>query len=50
LVVWECGIKHAADRMEEIPDFILSDQTQRQWPEHPPRIRVTNRDKACHSG
>lgn len=50
LVVWECGLKHAPQKMEEIPDFILSDQIRGQWPEHPPRIRVTNRDKACHGG
>jgi len=39
LVVWECGIKHDADRMEEIVDFIKSNETLGHWPLTPPRIR-----------
>lgn len=40
LVVWECGIKHTADRMGEISDFIVSDKTFGHWPIMPPRTRV----------
>lgn len=41
LVVWECGIKHAADTMGEITDFIASSQTLGHWPSRPPRTRGT---------
>lgn len=40
LVVWECGIKHAADRQVEIIDFIVSDKTFGHWPIMPPRTRA----------
>lgn len=39
LVVWECGIRHAGDRMEEITAFITTDRTSGHWPERPPRSR-----------
>ncbi|WP_339665587.1 very short patch repair endonuclease [uncultured Pseudomonas sp.] len=44
LVVWECGIKHAADKMGEITDFIVSDEIRGHWPLAPPRIRASRRD------
>jgi DNA mismatch endonuclease (patch repair protein) len=44
LVVWECGIRHAADKMEEIAHFIGSDEDLRHWPTVPPRIRKKKPD------
>ena len=40
LIVWECGIRHAPDRMRDIADFIQSEQKSGQWPTSPPRIRA----------
>ncbi|MGM8936097.1 very short patch repair endonuclease [Pseudomonas neustonica] len=39
LVVWECGIRHFANQMEEIIAFIVGDQKHGQWPTEPPRAR-----------
>ncbi|MEH6800039.1 MAG: DNA mismatch endonuclease Vsr [Halopseudomonas sabulinigri] len=44
LVVWECGIRHAADEMEEIAHFIDGDTALGHWPTVPPRIRKKKPD------
>lgn len=39
LIIWECGLKHEADRFSEITEFIKGPDTTREWPETPPRVR-----------
>lgn len=40
LVVWECGLRHASDRLHEITELIESDGLQMEWPAVPPRQRI----------
>lgn len=42
LTIWECGIRHSPDTMDEIADFIASGETGLVWPKAPPRLRKTN--------
>ncbi|MFI9652766.1 DNA mismatch endonuclease Vsr, partial [Guyparkeria halopsychrophila] len=37
LVIWECGIKHHADRLEELVELIEGDEGSMEWPLEPPR-------------
>lgn len=37
LIVWECGFKHCADRLSDIPILINGVNQFQQWPHIPPR-------------
>lgn len=39
LVVWECGIRHEPERMEELSDLIRGEGQSMVWPETPPRAK-----------
>ncbi|WP_349556780.1 very short patch repair endonuclease [Marinobacter sp. NFXS9] len=39
LTIWECGLKHRADRLCEITEFIKGPDKSGEWPETPPRVR-----------
>lgn len=39
LTVWECGLKHSAQRISELPSLITGSKTLMNWPERPPRTR-----------
>lgn len=37
LVIWECGLKHDTERIEEIVEIIRKDDAFSEWPASPPR-------------
>lgn len=37
LVVWECGFKHCAERLSDIPVLIDGVNQYQEWPHEPPR-------------
>lgn len=42
LVVWECGLRHLTDRLQELTELIGSDDLHMEWPAIPPRQRTTS--------
>lgn len=41
LVVWECGLKRAMDKVEQIDEFITGDAVFMNWPVIPPKPKTT---------
>lgn len=39
MVIWECGIRHSTDTINEVADFISGEETDLVWPALPPRPR-----------
>lgn len=39
LTIWECGLKHTPDKLEEIIGLIVGEQPVAEWPLEPPRKR-----------
>lgn len=39
MILWECGLKHFPERLEQLPAKIRSDTPFFEWPDEPPRLR-----------
>lgn len=37
LVIWECGLKHCSEHLDDIPSFIRSQESYMSWPDTPQR-------------
>jgi len=48
LTIWECGLKHAMERISELPGLITGAEEVMFWPEEPPRIRLSKTDDTGH--
>lgn len=40
IMLWECGLKHQPDRLDEIISLIKNDMQVAEWPASPPRKRA----------
>lgn len=40
MVIWECGLKHQLNGIEEIEETIVGNIRKSEWPNTPPRVRA----------